>query len=73
MDNGHLLLSSKCSIFHNILKNLTFQRHPKVLVWSKGLNNKPSKGRLGNANLVCLALALHDLLEKGYITFPQVL
>ena len=23
--------------FHNILKNLTFQRHLKALVWSKGL------------------------------------
>ena len=33
----HLLLRSKCSIFHNILKNLTFQRHSKALVWSKGL------------------------------------
>ena len=33
----HLLLRSKCSIYHNILKNLTLQRHPKVLVWSKGL------------------------------------
>ena len=34
----HLLLRSKCSIFHNIQKNLTFQRRPKALVWSKGLN-----------------------------------
>ena len=37
----HLLLRSKCSFFHNtcILKNLTFQRHPKALnVWSKGLS-----------------------------------
>ena len=25
----HLLLRSKCSIFHNIFKKLTFQRHPK--------------------------------------------
>ena len=33
----HLLLRSKCSNFHNILKNLTFQRSPKGLVWSKGL------------------------------------
>ena len=32
----HLLLKSKCSIFH-ILENLTFQRRPKALVWSKGL------------------------------------
>ena len=23
--------------FHNILKNLTFQRRPKALVWSKGI------------------------------------
>ena len=33
----HLLLRSKCSILHNIFKNLTFQRRPKALVWSKGL------------------------------------
>ena len=32
------LLRSKHSIFHNILKNLTFQRRPKALVWSNGLN-----------------------------------
>ena len=25
----HLLLRSKCSIFHNILKKFTFQRRPK--------------------------------------------
>ena len=24
----------------NILKNLTFQRHPKALVWSNGLKEK---------------------------------
>ena len=28
----HLLLRRKCSIFHNILENLTFQRHPKAPV-----------------------------------------
>ena len=28
----------KSSIFHNTLKNLTFQRRPKALVWSKRLN-----------------------------------
>ena len=33
----HLLLS-KCSIFHDIYQNLTFQWRPKALVWSKGLN-----------------------------------
>ena len=35
----HMLSRSICSIFHNILKNLTFQRRPKVLVWSKGLSS----------------------------------
>ena len=30
----HLLLRSKCAIFHNILKYLTFQRRPKALVRS---------------------------------------
>ena len=34
----HLLLRSKCSFLHNIFQNLTFQRRPKALVWSKGLN-----------------------------------
>ena len=33
----HLLLRRKCSIFHNILENLTFQRHPKALMRSKRL------------------------------------
>ena len=33
----HLLLRSKCYIFHSSLKNPTFQRRPKALVWSKGL------------------------------------
>ena len=32
-----LLLRSECSIFHDILKNLTFHRSSKVLLWSKGL------------------------------------
>ena len=35
----HLLLRSKCSIFH-IFQMLTFQRRPKALVWSKGLNDQ---------------------------------
>ena len=36
----HLLLRSKCSIFHGILiKNLTFQRRQKALVRSKGLSS----------------------------------
>ena len=34
----HLLHWSKCSIFHNIFKNMIFQRHQKELLWSKGLS-----------------------------------
>ena len=34
----HLLLRSKCSIFRNIFQNLTFQRRPQALVWSKRFN-----------------------------------
>ena len=34
----HLLQNSKCSIFRNISKYIVFQRHQKVLLWSKGLN-----------------------------------
>ena len=30
--------SSICSVFHNILKYMVFQRHQKVLLWSKGLS-----------------------------------
>ena len=37
MENGKFAPQKKCSIFHNIFQNLTFQRHPKALVWSKGL------------------------------------
>ena len=33
----HLLQKSKCSIFHNILKYMIFQRHQKALLWSKVL------------------------------------
>ena len=35
----HLLLSSTYAIFHNIFKNLVFQRCQKALLWSKGLVN----------------------------------
>ena len=34
----HLLLWSKCSIFHNIFKYMIFQRRQKALQWSKGLS-----------------------------------
>ena len=39
MENETFFLMSKCSLFYNacILKNLTFQRPLKALVWSKGL------------------------------------
>ena len=37
MENGTLPPQEQMSIFHNILKNLTFQRRPKALVWIKGL------------------------------------
>ena len=29
----------KCSIFHNIFKYIVFQRHRKVLLWSRGLRS----------------------------------
>ena len=32
-----MLFWSKCSIFHNILKCMIFQRHQEALLWSKGL------------------------------------
>ena len=37
MENGAFAPLSKCSIFHNILENLTFHWRPKVLVWSTRL------------------------------------
>ena len=39
MENGTFAPQEQISIFHNILKNLTFQRRPKALVWSIGLIN----------------------------------
>ena len=33
----YLLQKSKYSIFHDILKCMIFQRHQKVLLWTKGL------------------------------------
>ena len=33
----HLLQKSKCSIFHNIFKYMTFQKCQMSLLWSKGL------------------------------------
>ena len=36
----HLLQRSKRSIFHDIFKNVVFQRRQKALLWSKGLNYK---------------------------------
>ena len=50
MENGTFAPQSKCSIFYNVLKNLTFQRRPKALVWSKGLTKR--------------SLALQDILKK---------
>ena len=38
MENGEFAPISKCSIFHNIFKYMIFQRHQKVVLWSKGLN-----------------------------------
>ena len=35
-----LLQRSKCSIFHNIVKYMIFQRRQKALLWSKGLINR---------------------------------
>ena len=37
---------SKCSIFHNILKYMIFQRHQKALLWSKGLTPTSSYGHM---------------------------
>ena len=31
---------SKCSIFHNIFQNLSYQMRLKALVWSKGLKKR---------------------------------
>ena len=52
----HLLPRSKSSIFHNILGNLTFQRRPKALVWSKGLTLKAPKKHLEMSSAVIIAL-----------------
>ena len=39
MENGTFAPREQMFHFHKILKNLTFQRRPKALVWSKGLSS----------------------------------
>ena len=63
----HLLLRSKCSIFHNILENLTFQRRPKVLVWSTRLIINFSSFE----NIMKNGAYLHNILEN--LTFQRCL
>ena len=50
MENGTFAQCSKCSIFHNNLENLTFQRCPKALVWSKGLNSASEENSIQPSN-----------------------
>ena len=50
MEMEHLLLRSECSIFHNYLKNLTFQRRPKALVRSKELIWHQAEGIIAEFN-----------------------
>ena len=38
MKNGAFAPKEQMLHFHNIFKNMIFQRHQKVLLWSKGLN-----------------------------------
>ena len=51
----HLLQKSKCSIFHNIFNYMIFQRHQKVLLWSKWLtvNNILSLSMLEVTFVIC--------------------
>ena len=60
----HLLVWSKCSIFHNIFKYMIFQRREKALSWSKGLNT----------NKWCFAggpkMAQHRMLAWWFCDFP---
>ena len=37
MENGAFAPKSKCSIFHSIFKDMTFQMRQKALLWGKGL------------------------------------
>ena len=73
----HLLLRSKCSIFHNILENLIFQRRHKVLVWSTRLiinfssceNNMKNGAFAPKEQSKCSIL--HNILEN--LTFQRCL
>ena len=38
MENGAFAPKEKCSIFHNIVKYMIFQRHQTALLWSRGLS-----------------------------------
>ena len=71
----HLLLRSKCSIFHNILENLTFQRRPKVLVWSTRLiiNFSSFENIMNNGAFAPKEqmFHLHNILEN--LTFQRCL
>ena len=39
MENGAFAPKEQCSIFHNIVKYMIFQRRQKELLWSKGLRD----------------------------------
>ena len=43
MENGTFATLEQMFHFHNILKNLTFERCPKAFVWSKGLRTEKEK------------------------------
>ena len=48
MENGAFASWSKCSIFHNIFKNIVFHRCQKEFSWSKGLKSSLTPLLTGN-------------------------
>ena len=64
----HLLQESKCSIFHNIIKYMIFQRHQKALMWSKGLS-RIEYSRLKDLDAVVVAVLVRKLKNKTIVDY----
>ena len=61
MENGRFAPQEQIFHFHNISKNLTFQRSPKALVWSKGLKTHlslllPQSSIVAYSDICCCTL-----------------
>ena len=66
----YLLQNLKCSIVNNIFKYMIFQKHQKVLLWSKGLNHL---SRVDSSTLINGTSLFNSLGVSGsmFITFTE--